>query len=193
MKPSLRKKTPDTHKELHFRDKSVVFSRILIIMAAIIFGVATALLSFTLRQGLARQDEMKQIIGLAEAQGGNITVARQIYDVMQKVARMTKLPDDELPVFASIADVTKLQEQSVFQQAMNGDQILFYTKSQKIYIYRPKTNTLVAQGPFALAPQPEQQTPPPDVIPLQSVPDQQLPPMGVDPAALPEASPSATQ
>jgi hypothetical protein len=157
MKPTLKITDAETHKELHFRDKSVHITRILIIMAAVIFGSATFLLSWNLQQGMRRQDEMKQLIGLAEAQGGNITVARQIYDVMQKVSKLAQLPEDELPVFATIADVTKLQDQAIFKQAMNGDQILFYLKAQRIFIYRPKANFLVAQGPFVLAPQTTEQ------------------------------------
>ncbi len=124
-----------------------------------------------LGRSLQRQSELSRLIGLAEAQGGDITVARQLYDTMQKVEKLTKLPDNETPTFATIGDVTKLQDQPAFKDAINGDIILLYSKSQWVYIYRPSINKLVSQGPFSLpSPAPDQtimrpQTPPTSHVP----------------------------
>ena len=149
---------PEDHKTLKFRDTHTRISRILIIISVGIFLIAVIMMTVALRRSLDRQAEMTRLIGLAEAQGGDITIARQIYDAIQKVSKLTKLPDNEIPIFATIADVAKLQAQTTFKDAVNGDQILFYAKSQWIYVYRPQTNKIVAQGPFAL-PTPTAQPP----------------------------------
>ncbi len=152
---------PEDHKILKFRDKHTIISRVLIAISVIIFVVAATLMTLAVQRGLKRQAEMTKLIGLAEAQGGDITVARQIFDAIQKVGKLAKLPEDEIPIYATIADVAKLQAQPLFKDAMNGDQILFYSKSQWIYIYRQQSNKIIAQGPFSLpSPTPEAQTMP---------------------------------
>ena len=153
----------EDHKKLTFRDRQTKISRILIVTSTLIFLSAVVLLTIATSRSLERQTEMTKLIGLAEAQGGDMTVARQLFDTMQKVSKLTKLPTDETPVFATIGDISKLKTQPAFKEAINGDLILLYQKSQWVYIYRPSINKIVSQGPFAL-PQPEaqsQQAPPP--------------------------------
>ena len=200
---------PEDHKTLKFRDKHTIISRVLIFLSVCIFVVAATMMTLAVQRSLKRQTEMTKLIGLAEAQGGDITVARQIYDAIQKIGKLTKLPDTEIPVYATIAEVEKLKAQPVFKDAVNGDKILFYTKSQWIYIYREQSNKLIAQGPFALptqAPQepqaaetqpapepqnqqmPEPQAPPVDPPEMQQVPPTAPPPMPSSPvSASPEA------
>lgn len=147
----------ENHKKLTFRDKQSKISRMLIGFSLTIFISAMILLAIAINRSLVRQAEMTQLIGLAEAQGGDMTVAQQLYDTIQKVEKLTKLPTDETPVFATIGDITKLKEQPAFKDAINGDMILLYQKSQWVYIYRPTINKIVSQGPFAL-PSPETQS-----------------------------------
>lgn len=152
---------PEDHKTLKFRDKHTIVSRVLIATSVAIFIIAATIMTLAVQQGLKRQAEMTKLIGLAEAQGGDMTVARQIYDAIQKIGKLAKLPENEIPIYATIADVEKLQAQPLFKDAMNGDQILFYSKSQWIYIYRQQSNKIIAQGPFALpSPTPEAQAMP---------------------------------
>ena len=178
----------ETHKPLKFRDRNAIISRILIIISVTIFLVAVVMVTVAVRRSLQRQAEMTKLIGLAEAQGGDIKVARQIYDAIQKVGKLTKLPDNEIPIYATIADIAKLQAQPVFKDAVNGDQILLYSKSQWIYIYRPQIDKIVAQGPFALpSPTPEQQPQQPQ---MQQQMQQQPPPQQPEePVSLPTEPP----
>lgn len=163
----------ENHKKLTFRDRQTKISRMLVIVSIVIFLSAMVLLTIATSRNLQRQAEMSKLIGLAEAQGGDITVARQLFDTIQKVNKLTKLPDDETPVFATIGDISKLKSQPAFKDAINGDLILLYQKSQWVYIYRPSINKVVSQGPFAL-PSPEAQTqqapPPPQPQPKVQVP-----------------------
>lgn len=180
---------PEDHKTLKFRDKHTIISRILILISISIFVVAATIMTFAVQRSLKRQAEMTQLIGLAEAQGGDITVARQIYDAIQKVSKLAKLPEDEIPIYATIADVAKLQAQPIFKEAMNGDQILYYSKSQWVYIYRQQNNKLVAQGPFALpSPTPESQPmpePQKQVMPEPQAPQTDPPEMQQEPSTAP--------
>ena len=186
---------PEDHKTLKFKDKHAIISRILIVMSAIIFLVAVVMVTVAVRASLKRQTEMTKLIGLAEAQGGDITGARQIYDAIQKVGKLAKLPESEIPIYATIADVAKLQAQPIFKNAMNGDQILYYAKSQWVYIYRQQNNTLVAQGPFALpSPTPEAQPMPESqnkVMPEPQAPQTDPPEMQQESPTAPSTMPSA--
>jgi hypothetical protein len=174
---------PEDHKTLKFRDKHTLISRVLIFLSICIFFVAATIMTLAVQRSLKRQTEMTQLIGLAEAQGGDITVARQIYDAIQKVSKLAKLPEDEIPIYATIADVAKLQAQPIFKSAVNGDQILYYAKSQWVYIYRQHNNKLVAQGPFALP------SPTPEAQPIPEPQNQVMP----DPQASPEVPPETQQ
>jgi hypothetical protein len=185
---------PEDHKTLKFRDKHTLVSRVLILLSVCIFVIAATIMTFAVQRSLKRHTEMTQLIGLAEAQGGDITVARQIYDAIQKVSKLAKLPEDEIPIYATIADVAKLQAQPIFKSAMNGDQILYYAKSQWVYIYRQQNNKLVAQGPFALpSPSPEAQAMPEpqnQVMPESQAPQTDPPEMQQEPPSSPPPIPS---
>lgn len=180
-------------KQITFRDRHAKISRILVIVSSIILVVAFVLLMFALGRSLRTQDEMSRLIGLAESQGGDITVARQLLDTMRKVERFTKLPDGETPIFATIDDVTKLKSQPAFKDAINGDLILLYEKSQWVYIYRPSLDKLVSQGPFALpSPSPEpQRVPPPAMIEEREKPSELAPEPEMSSEATSEASTEA--
>lgn len=164
MKPTgLRKNTQDADNavELSFRDKHSHISRIIIVISLILFVGALVLLTIILKKNLSKNDELTQIIGLAEAQNGNIAIAQDTYNIMKELRKTLELPPDELPILATISDVSKLAGQPIFNYAANGDQILFYTKAQRLYVFRPSTKSLVTQGPFTM----------PVVSPQQSQPN----------------------
>jgi hypothetical protein len=186
---------PEDHKTLKFRDKHAIISKVLIIISVTIFLVAVVMVTVAVQASLRRQVEMTKLIGLAEAQGGDITVARQIYDAIQRVSKLAKLPENEIPIYATIADVAKLQAQPIFKDAMNGDQILYYAKSQWVYVYRQQSNKLVAQGPFALpSPTPEAQPMPESqnkVMPEPQTPQTDPPETQQESPTAPSTMPSA--
>jgi len=178
MNPHEHNQSEINKKRLEFKSQSSRKTLAVVVVLAIVFAIASATLVVAVRNSVNRRSELTQVIGLAEKQGGDITTARQIYDAMQKVSKYTKLPEDELPVLATIADVGKLGEQVMFKDAMNGDQVLVYVKAQRIYIYRPKTGALVNYGPFIVP----SETPPPAQPTQSSAPQTQQP----DPSVLQE-------
>lgn len=148
--PTLRTTTPDTHVKIRFKDRYARISRLIVLISVSIMLGAFLILSLLLKNNLAQQEKLQTIISLAKTQNNNVSVAKQIYDTMQKVSASTNLPEGELPVFATISDASKLIAQPLFKNAINGDQILFYTKAQKVYIFRPSSQELISEGPFTM-------------------------------------------
>lgn len=59
------------------------------------------------------------------------------------VSRVIDLPKDEEPTLATVNDVSKLQGQSFFKNAQNGDKVLIYSKSGRALLYRPVQNRVI--------------------------------------------------
>lgn len=168
---------PEDFRTISFRDKRTLITRVIIVLSLVIFILATAMVTFALRGSIQKQSELTKLLGLTEAQGGDLAVARQIYDAIEKIGKLTKLPEEEVPIFATVADVEKLREQSIFKDANNGDYILYYTKAQWMYIYRVQEDRIIAQGPFIL---PDQKNAP-QSSPVESS-DSQMPDVPVAPS-----------
>lgn len=64
------------------------------------------------------------------------------------VQKQIPLPKNEEPMIATVDDKTKLQEQEFFQQAENGDKVLMYKQAKKAFLYRPSTDTVIAEAPL---------------------------------------------
>jgi hypothetical protein len=61
--------------------------------------------------------------------------------ITEKIKNLIELPK-EVPVVTEITDREKLQNQTFFTNAQNGDKILMYIQSQKIILYRPSLNEI---------------------------------------------------
>lgn len=67
--------------------------------------------------------------------------------LVDRVGRLMNLPGGETPTIATVIDKTKLQDQSFFKDAENGDKILVYVKAQKAILYRPGSDKIIEVGP----------------------------------------------
>lgn len=67
--------------------------------------------------------------------------------VIEKVSELYFLPKDEKPTVAQIEDKSKLDGQSFFDSAENGDYLLVYTDAKIALLYREGENKLVNVGP----------------------------------------------
>ena len=71
--------------------------------------------------------------------------------ILLAVAKLVKLPVGETPTIANVTDAAAAKKQSAFfANAQNGDKVLFYVKTGQAILYRPSTNTIVAQGPLTI-------------------------------------------
>lgn len=73
--------------------------------------------------------------------------SREAADLIKKVSVLITLPN-EVPSVATVADKSKLADQSFFKNAENGDKVLIYTEAKKAYLYRPSANKIIEVGPI---------------------------------------------
>jgi hypothetical protein len=69
------------------------------------------------------------------------------------VGKLIKLPADEKPTLATVTDVEKVKDQSLFKDAQNGDKVLVYTTAKKAILYRPTDNKIIEIGAINLSQQ----------------------------------------
>lgn len=74
----------------------------------------------------------------------NSAAAQSQQQIIDRVSGLINLPANESPTFAKVTDVSKLQTNSFFQQAQNGDVVLIYPKSGWTLLYRPATGKVIA-------------------------------------------------
>ncbi len=83
-----------------------------------------------------KQDETQQIVGVID--------------------QFMILPTDETPTLLNVSEVEKLQSQSFFKSAQNGDRILLYAKAGKAILYRPSVKKIVEVASTATPTTPKQ-------------------------------------
>lgn len=76
---------------------------------------------------------------------------KEIESVVEVLAEIVDLPNDEVPTFATVTDATKLTEQSFFARSKNGDKVLIYSKNGLAYLYRPENRKLINIAPIGNA------------------------------------------
>lgn len=69
--------------------------------------------------------------------------------VISSVGKLYVLPEGE-PTVAKVEDKDKLNGQSFFSQAKNGDFVLIYTEAKLALLYREGLDKLVNVGPIAI-------------------------------------------
>src|SRR3989338_2914754 len=55
-------------------------------------------------------------------------------NLVEKVGKLIKLPEDELPTVATITDLERLKEQEFFAKAKVGDKVLLYPQAKKAFL-----------------------------------------------------------
>jgi|688.fasta_scaffold00232_92 hypothetical protein len=64
------------------------------------------------------------------------------FDTEAKISKLMLLPNEK-PVFATVTDKTKLQDQEFFKKAENGDEVLMFPENKKVILYRPSINRII--------------------------------------------------
>ncbi len=73
--------------------------------------------------------------------------------MLQAVSRVGEhiiLPTDETPTYGTVADASKLKDQTFFKQAANNDELLIYQKAKLTILYRPSIDKIVNIGPLII-------------------------------------------
>lgn len=94
----------------------------------------------------AYNDEKQRADKLANPTEAAKEETRQL---IEKVGALTELPDEE-PTIATVRDKSKLEDQSFFQNAQNGDKVLIFTQAKKAVLYRPSSDKIIEIAPVNL-------------------------------------------
>lgn len=76
----------------------------------------------------------------------------EVESVVLAVAKLIELPQGETPTLATVSDKTKLEGQSFFNRAENGDKVLIYTAAGKAILYRPSVGKVIDMTTVNLTP-----------------------------------------
>lgn len=78
----------------------------------------------------------------------NLVAQKEVSDLVKKVSELVVLPEDEVPVVATVEDKEKLTGQEFFKNAENGDKVLIYARSRKVYLYDPEGHKILEVAPL---------------------------------------------
>ena len=78
-----------------------------------------------------------------------VVAAKEINrEILENVGKLTVLPSDEEPTFATVSDKDKLTSQIFFKDAENQDKLIVYVTTKKAILYRPSTNKIINIAPI---------------------------------------------
>jgi len=78
------------------------------------------------------------------------TDKQQMQVVQKALAKHVILPVGEDPTLATVTNTSELKDAFLKDNAQSGDKVLVYYKTQKVFIYRPRIDKLVASGPMTI-------------------------------------------
>src|SRR3989338_1626695 len=124
--------------EYDFRKIGMFLSVVLIIIGGVIGGIS----------GFYYYNKYK----VTEKRFREASVVNQsdVQALVEKVGKLIKLPDGELPTIATVTDLERLKNQPFFAKAKIGDKVLLYTKNKKAILYDPLNNLIVEVGPLII-------------------------------------------
>jgi hypothetical protein len=128
------KKAPDLKKTSLKRILVLIFL-IVIIVIAVVAGIY--FYQYQKNQSLLKNPQKAKL--------------NEVSDLVEKVGKLIKLPN-EAPQVATVSDVTKLRDQSIFKNAQNGDKVLIFSQTKRAIVYRPSENVIIEVGNLVLLP-----------------------------------------
>ena len=78
--------------------------------------------------------------------------------IVAAVEKLMLLPVGETPTVATVTDITKLNDQPFFKNAVNGNKVLIFSSSKLAIIYDLKRNIIINVGPVNIPTQQVQKT-----------------------------------
>jgi hypothetical protein len=76
--------------------------------------------------------------------------AKEVASIVMQVGKLMVLPTDETPTMATVTDPEKLQNQTFFKNAKEGDKVLIYSHAGKAILYDPLLRKIVEVAPINL-------------------------------------------
>lgn len=80
----------------------------------------------------------------------NVAGQIDVQNLVEKVGKLIKLPEGELPTVATVSDLERLKQQEFFTKAKVGDKVLLYPQAKKAFLYDPVDNVILEVGPLVI-------------------------------------------
>jgi len=75
----------------------------------------------------------------------NLTV-EETQSVIEKIGELIELPSGEVPILATVTDLSALSDKPFYANAKEGDKVLIYRDSKTAILYRPNKNKIIKVG-----------------------------------------------
>jgi len=131
---SMKNKTVSVTNQTKISQKMLIYISIFVL---ILLGLSTFL--FTKFGPSAKKTIVPKIDAKKEAD-----------ELLAQIGKLFDLPTGETPTIATVSDKTKLEKQSFFAKAENGDKVLIYSVAKKAILYRPSAHKIMEVAPLAI-------------------------------------------
>lgn len=84
----------------------------------------------------------------------NILPQEDIDKIIGNLNKSILLPKDEKPTIATVDDISKLNNQAFFKNAVNGNKVIIFPNSGMAILYDVKSKLILNVGPVNFSPQP---------------------------------------
>lgn len=135
----VKKEKNITDEKLYQKDKGSFHKKV------ITFLVIVIIIILSLMYNVYKRSNMINNIINSQSDQNN---PNEIQDIVSYLGKFMDLPTNETPTMATVTDKTKLQDQSFFKNAENGDKVIAYVNAKKAILYRPSTKKVIDVGPI---------------------------------------------
>lgn len=121
--------------------KSFPLQTILIVLAFLLMlGIITLLYQ--------QVQKANQELNTLKQQQAEQKPADETTSLLEELAQILVLPENETPTIATVTDTSKLGNQPFFAGAAVGDRVIIYSQSKKAILYRPSDQKVINIAPL---------------------------------------------
>ncbi len=125
------KKAPEVQKKSRKKISFILALAFLVLLAIVVSAGIYFFSQYQKTQALAKNPKL--------------AIEEENKKVVAQVGKLIKLPS-ETPSVATVSDITKLGNQTLFQNAQNGDKVIIFNKAKRAIVYRPSENLIIEIG-----------------------------------------------
>lgn len=130
-------------KKKSFRARMMESAWVRLGMAAIVVGLLVGAAGGAGYFYRAYKKTLSEKDSLLSQLSGKAPEVPEVESVVASVSKLIDLPQGETPTLATVSDKSKLESQTFFKRAENGDKVLIYTTAGKAILFRPSTGKVV--------------------------------------------------
>lgn len=89
----------------------------------------------------------------SEVKDPNRAAQEETIKLLAEISKIIVLPNNEIPVIATVNDPVKLTNQPFFTKAKAGDKVLIYPNNRKAILYNPVDKKIIEVAPLSMGSQ----------------------------------------